>query len=85
MPSFVHTECMCLRKTKPHASPVEEKTALRVLLLLLLLLLLLQRSCSNCPDAHAHVDLEIWWAYVSWTLSLIARKSFFSTVKTQRP
>ena len=31
-----------------------------VFLLLLLLLLLLQRSCSNCPDVHAHADLELW-------------------------
>ena len=29
MSSFVHTECMCLRKTKTsHAGPVEDKTAL---------------------------------------------------------
>ena len=25
--------------------------------------LFLQNSCSNCPDANAHADLELWWSY----------------------
>ena len=68
-----------IKKKTSQAGPVEDKTALRVVVLFLFLLfiylfylfiylfiicLLLQRSCSNCPDAHAHDDLELWWSYV---------------------
>ena len=58
---------MFKKKEKTHAGPVEDKTALRVLFLFIYLFIfyiLKQRSCSNCPDAHAHADLELRWPYV---------------------
>ena len=41
------------KKKTSHAGPVEDKTDFFYC-----------KSCSDCPDAHAHADLELWWSYV---------------------
>ena len=39
MPLFVYSECMCLRKKKLHAGPVEDRMALYVCFIIIIIII----------------------------------------------
>ena len=87
--SFMHTECMCLRKKKKqknktkktsHAGPVEGKTALRffVCFFLSFCLYLIAKILLKLVRMHMHMLILNFGGHMcSWKPSLISWMSFF--------
>ena len=78
--SFVHTECMYLRKKKSHSGPVEDKTALRVCVCVCVCVCFVYYCKDLAQTVWMHMYMLIWnfgGHMFFWTSSCISCKSFF--------